>query len=514
VLVALSAAALSAGVAVAAAPDQAAPPGTPTEVATNLGAFPAPHGNYTNDRNVTGSKINSSNVATLTKAWSFALSGKSAFGVFSANPIITKDSVYLQDINSNVFKLDRATGVAKWTKKFNAPTTGPNGVALGNGMVFGGTATEAFALDDATGAVKWSRKLVRQKSEGIDMAPLVWNNMVIISTVPGASLANFYGGGGKGIVHALDVATGATKWSFDTTTSNLWGNPKVNSGGGLWSTPSVDKNGDIYMAVANPGPWPGVPGKPNGASRPGPNLYTNSLVVLDGDTGALKWHWQAIKHDLRDWDLHLGPILTSFTINGVPTDVAVLGGKMGTVYVVDRNTRQLIWKKDVGKHTPEDGPNRNAPMKKFPVTVYPGWLGGVETSMAVADGVIYVPVNNLCSIYERQDNFTKGSKLCDFATSTGQMLALDGATGSVRWNKTVKQQNYGGATVANDLVFTMFFDGTTYAYNRTNGAEAWKQKGPAQGNATLAVSEDMVIVGTGFASAKGQKAQVVAYKLP
>ena len=112
----------------------------------------------------------------------------------------------------------------------------------------------------------------------------------------------------------------------------------------------MDENGDIYVAVANPGVFPGTPDFPNGASRPGPNLYTNSLVVLDGKTGKLKWHYQAIRHDIRDWDLHLGPILTTFTINGTPTDVVVLSGKMGTVYVVNRTTHKLIWKRDVGKH--------------------------------------------------------------------------------------------------------------------------------------------------------------------
>jgi len=287
--------------------------------------------------------------------------------------------------------VDRATGKVKWEHKFDKPTTGPNGVAIGGGMVVGGTATSAFALDAATGDVKWEKKIIRQSSEGVDMAPLIWNDTAIISTVPGASLANFYGGGGKGIVYALDLATGAEKWTFDTTTDNLWGNPKVNTGGGLWQTPSVDADGKIYMAVANPGPWPGNKQYANGSSRPGDNLYTNSLVVLDGKTGKLDWYWQGLAHDLRDWDMHLGPILTDFTINGDTRPVVVLGGKLGTVFVVDRETHKLIWKADVGKHTPEagaadgvgktlagtavsnpkpdqDGPNRNAPFTTFPTT--------------------------------------------------------------------------------------------------------------------------------------------------
>jgi outer membrane protein assembly factor BamB len=501
------------------------PAGTPAEVTDAASAFPAPNGDYHNTRAV-GGRINGSNIATLEKAWSVPLTGESTFGVFSANPIVTTDTVYLQDIGSNVTAVDRATGEVKWERTFDKPTTGPNGVAIGGGMVVGGTATSVFALNADTGEIAWEKEIIRQPSEGVDMAPLIFDDTVYISSVPGASLANFYGGGGKGIVYALDLATGEEKWQFDTTTDDLWGNPKVNTGGGLWQTPAVDENGDLYMAVANPGPWSGTKEYPNGTSRPGDNLYTNSLVVLDGETGEVKWHWQAISHDLRDWDLHLGPILTTFAIDGEETPVVVLSGKMGTVYVVNRDTHELIWKKDVGKHTPEagaadgrgpadqDGPDRNAPFTKFPVTVYPGWLGGVETAMAVSDGVIYVPVNNLCSVYTSHANFTEGSELCDFATSSGELLALDGATGEELWKKDFDTQNYGGATVVNDAVVTVTFDGKIHAFDKADGTELWTEQLPAQSNSTPAIADDMIVAGAGFASAQGMTPEVVAYKLP
>jgi glucose dehydrogenase len=371
------------------------------------------------------------------------------------------------------------------------------------------------------------------------MAPLIWNDTVIISSVPGASLANFYGGGGKGIVYALDLATGEEKWQFDTTTDNLWGNEKVNTGGGLWQTPSVDDEGNVYIAVANPGPWSGTKEYPNGSSRPGDNLYTNSLVVLDGNTGKVKWYYQALSHDLRDWDLHLGPILADFTIDGKETPVVVLSGKLGTVYVVNRDTHELIWKKDVGKHTPEagfqdgigttlqgtkvtkakadeDGPDRNAPFETFndPVVVYPGWLGGVETPMAVSDGVIYVPVNNLCGVYFRQENYTAGAELCDFATSNGEMLALDGATGDEIWKAEMPTQNYGGATVVNDVVIGVDFNGLMHAYKKADGSEVWTQQLPAASNSAPAIADDAIIAGAGFAATADQKPAVVAYRLP
>lgn len=502
------------------------PTGTPSVVSDNAGSFSAPNADYNNTRAV-GGKINAGNIADLTKAWSMPLTGESTFGVFSANPVSTKDTVFLQDISSNVYAVNKADGKVKWERKFDSPSSGPNGVALGDGVVVGGTATDAFGLDAETGEVKWQKKITRQASEGVDMAPLVWNDTAIISSVPGASLSNFYGGGGKGIVYAFDLNTGEQKWEFDTTTDNLWGNPKVNSGGGLWGTPSVDGDGNIYMAVANPGPWPGVAQFPNGTSRPGDNLYTNSLVVLDGKTGEYKWHWQAIGHDLRDWDLHLPPILTDFTIDGTETPVVVVSGKMGTVYVVNRDTHELIWKKDVGKHTPEagagdgkgiadqDGPNRNAPFTKLPVTVYPGWLGGVETPMAVSDGIIYVPVNNLCSVYTSQANYTEGSELCDFSTAGGELVALDGATGDEVWKKDFDSMNYGGSTVVNDVVVNITFDGKIRAFNKKDGAEVWTEQLPAQANATPAITDDMVITGAGFASdTTKMKAEVVAYKLP
>lgn len=520
------------GTAIACGDDEedsaAFPAGTPSEVSDSAGAFPAPNGNYANTREVDGGAINAENISTLEEAWTMDLGGTSAFGVFSSNPVVTDDTVYLQDINSNVFAVDRTTGEPKWERAFDAPTTGPNGVAVGEGFVVGGTATSAFALDAETGEVAWEKEIVRQPSEGVDMAPLIWDGKVIISSVPGASLANFYGGGGRGIVYALDLETGEEVWQFDTTSDELWGNAEVNSGGGLWQTPAIGTDGNIYMAVANPGPWPGTPEFPNGSSRPGPNLYTNSLVVLDGETGELQWHWQALAHDLRDWDLHLGPILTTAEIDGESRDVVVLSGKLGTVYVLDRESRELIWEKDVGLHTPEsgigttggegrpdqDGPNRNAPFREFPVTVYPGWLGGVETAMAVSDGVVYVPVNNLCSIYRRQGNFTEGSELCDLAQGTGELVALDLATGEEIWKKDLPQQNYGGATVVNDVVVTGTFDGMMHAFNKADGTEVWTKQLPAQSNSTPAITGDMIIQGAGFAAAPGQKAQVVAYRLP
>ena len=150
---------------------------------------------------------------------------------------------------------------------------------------------------------------------------------------------------------------------------------------------------------------------------------------------------------------------------------------------------------------------------KLPVTIYPGLLGGVETPMAASDGVIYAAVNNLCAVIESQDGLA-GISQCDFATNTGELVALQGATGKVLWKKTFKAGAYGAATVVNDLVLTATFDGRLYAFARANGKLVWQKRLPAISNSTPAVTENEIIVGAGFAATPKMKAQVIAYRLP
>src|SRR6185312_920000 len=124
-------------------------------------------------------------------------------------------TVYLQDLSSNVYALDRATGALKWQHTFNRPSVGPNGVAYGYGRIYGATESEAFALDAQTGKLLWSRKLIRNRNEGIDITPQVFDNTVVVSTIPG-NTKSFYKGNGDGIVWALDAASGRPKWKFNT----------------------------------------------------------------------------------------------------------------------------------------------------------------------------------------------------------------------------------------------------------------------------------------------------------
>jgi glucose dehydrogenase len=323
----------------------------PPEWAANAGSWPAHNHDLSNTRATTQTPINSQTVSRLKVKWRFPLKGTGAFGSFSSTPIVLNGTVYLQDLASNVYALDRSTGKLEWQHLFNKPSAGPNGIAYGYGRIYGATETNAFALDARSGNVIWTRKLIRNNDEGIDMTPQVFDNTVVFSTVPG-NTTSFYKGNGDGIVWALDAATGAPKWKFNTVSdgAKLWGNPKANSGGGLWYPPAVDSQGRVFISVANPAPLYGTPKFPNGSSRPGPDLYTNSIVALDGQTGKLLWYRQAVPHDVRDYDLMIPAIITTLPIQGVQTEVVLVAGKMGKAFAYRAGNGQRLWTRPVGRH--------------------------------------------------------------------------------------------------------------------------------------------------------------------
>jgi outer membrane protein assembly factor BamB len=491
--------------------DNGVPEGAPKEASDFANEWPAPNGDLAN-RRVASSDIDSGNVGQLGVAWTVPITGGGTFGNYASTPIVADGVVYTQDLTSNVKAIDLKSGQVKWTKDYDSPTVGPNGVTIGYDKIYGATSEFAFALDKDTGQEVWrSQKLVRNANEGIDMAPAVFDGTVYVSTVPG-NPKSFYKGNGAGVLFALDADTGKEKWKFWTVPENLWSDQHtdINSGGGLWHPPAFDDDGNVYIDVANPAPWPGTPELPWGSSRPGANLYTNSVVKLNPDDGKIIWYRQVLPHDVYDWDLQLPPVLTK---DG-DRDLVLASGKLGYVFAVDQSDGSIVWKKAVGKHSGHDRDNEIAlegdydRMPKLPITLLPGILGGVETQMAVDDGVVYAPIVNLPTVFNAQNKFD-----LQIPKGTGEMVALNVSDGSVKWKRDFPQPAYGAATVSNDLVFTTTFDGKLIALDRDNGTVVWEKKLPAGTNATVAIVGDTLITAASFPQTKDQRPMIVAYRL-
>jgi len=439
-----------------------------------------------------------SNVDALEVSWEFPVEASTGYGGMTATPIVIGETIYLQDMLSNVFALDRASGALRWQQTIDVPCIGPNGVAIAYGRLFAeaGDTAEVFSVDAATGKELWRVQLSNNPGEGIDMAPAVFDSTVYVSTVAGNS-HSFNDGGTKGILYALNAASGTTLWQFDTTTNNLWGNPRVNSGGGLWYPPSFDDSVGMFFGVANAAPWPGTQPYPNASSRTPPNDYASCMVALDRNTGAVRWHYNAAPHDLFDHDFQNAPVLVDTEIDGVPRQLAIGSGKTGTVVAVDRASGEVLWATNVGTH-------RNDAVTSLtdePLEVYPGAWGGVLTPLAYADGRLFVPVVNQPTVYTASAFDSRS--MFDFSKAAGELVALEARTGETLWRQTFDSPAVGAATVVNDVVVTAGLDGGIRCFSTTTGAPL-RQFGVGAGvNAPPAIAGDLLIApaaGPWFAS--------------
>jgi glucose dehydrogenase len=477
-----------------------------------------PGGNQQNTRDVS-SAINSSNVSKLGVAWTVPLRIPTTHtdGAYATTPVVAHGVVYVQDLESNVMAIRLATGKVLWRRAYNSPNGGPDGVTVAHGVVYGATSRAAFALSAATGRQLWIRTLVRNDHEGIDMAPGYNHGTVYVSTVPSNSLVGQYLPNAKGTLWALNAASGKPDWSWDEV-QNLWGHPDINSGGGQWYPPSLDAQGNIYVGVGNPGPVSGVHGYPWGTSRPGPDLYTDSVVKLSPQ-GKVLWYFQLTPHDVFDWDMQNSPVLTA--AHGEP--VVIDGGKAGILIELDARTGKLIWKRSVGVHNGHDNdglltenakPSNHLKLARQ-FCLEPGIYGGVLTQLASNGSTTFAAINdtptpvcggNGCSI-------STSAAIESVLKGTGEIVAVNQDTGAIEWDTKLPSSPYGAATVTNDVVFTTTFHGDLDALSATTGAILLKIPLSAGSNAPVAIDGDYLIAGAGVALAKGQQPLIIAYKL-
>jgi len=209
-----------------------------------------------------------------------------------------------------------------------------------------------------------------------------------------------------------------------------------------------------------------------------------------------------LPHDLFDYDLQISPILANLDINGSKKDIIISAGKMGKVYGFDRSTGKTLWETKVGVH-------QNSELTELPegkTKVAPGPLGGVETPLAYADGVVFIPVINMVVEFTPSQFVAESF---DFGAATGELVAIDAATGQILWDKKIDQMVVGAATVVNDLVFTSTYNGMIYAFDRKTGEEVWSYQAPGGINGWPAVSEDTIIFPVGV----GQNPVLLALRI-
>ena len=510
---ALTVASLTGGIIVAGCSSSGQPAPTSSTfagAASPTGSWAFPNGDLANTRDAVGSRISSSNVASLKEAWTFKLSGTAATGVsyagsLAAAPVVVNGVVYLQDLYANVYAISLATGKPKWEYQANLAEKsgpGPDGVAVANGVVYGDTSTAVFALSAATGQVIWNDGSLLNSGQGsFEIQPAVAAGRVY--------LASAYGSGpGGGVILALDASTGKELWSFNTVTGGVATGVKALGlgSGGAWETPLIGADGSVTFGTGNPYQSIG-----EAISHPSQQLYTDSEVNLSAATGKLRWYYQAVPNDFKDYDMQLSPIAAS--AGGVPAIIG--GGKMGYVYAMNASTGALLWKTPVGTHNGHDNDSQlllaHKLTIKLPYTFEPGALGGVLTNMAVADGSVY-----LATIDLPLTATTSSSVDGDAATvgPAGEIEALSLATGKVEWDTRVPTLPLGATTVSNDLVFTSLYNGDLLALNRASGAVVYERKLPTSTNSPIAITGNAILVPAGGpkTSAKGGGSpQLVAY---
>ena len=471
------------------------------------------NGNYNQTRYYPAGQINRKNVNSLKRAWVFKTEVKESM---ETSPIVVNGTMYVTTSFNHVYALDAETGNQKWHYKHNmGPITtyccGPNnrGVFPYGNMVYMGTLdAKLVALDAKTGSKVWEQQIADPElGYSETMAPTAVDGKILIGTNGGEY-------GIRGFVKAYDAKTGTLLWHFHSIPENSvgsWeqydatglymhrdiaaekaalaklGDPYKTLGGGVWQNMAIDReNGRVYFVAGNPSP------DLYGAIRPGDNLYTNSLVSVDLDTGEKRCHFQYIAHDVWDLDAVSPPILVPVKDNDGNTVKGVLhGGKTGYVYVHRASDCSLIRFSE--PMVVQE--NRWVLPTKDGARMLPGANGGVEWSPMATDpsqNMVYAINLHQPMTYHVEETPYPGGKLWlggAFKVITseeqyGNVTAIDYNTGKIKWQVKTQQPMIGGIlATGGGLVFTGEGNGLFKAYNSTTGELMWQDKAAAGVNA-------------------------------
>ncbi len=436
------------------------------------------------------SQITTENVARLAPKWIFQTQVQ---GHMETTPLVMNGLMYFTAPSNHAFAVDLRTGKELW--HYAKTPIGRPGLCcgevnrgfavLGNTLFKVNIEDTLVALDMATGKPLWETEIADyRKGYSGTLAPLVVKDKVLVGTA-GAEF------GIRGFVDAYDPQTGKRLWRFYTIPAKgdpgteTWGKESyLHGGGSTWITGTYDPDLNlVYWGTGNPGP------DMNGDIRPGDNLYTCSMVALDPDTGQMKWHFQFTPHDTHDWDAMGDPVLTDMTVEGKKVKALIHANRNGYFYALDRTSGKFLFAHEYTKVNWADGIGPDGrprviqgiePSEKG-VTVCPGLSGGHNwqaTAFNPRTGLYYFSSTDGCEIFHRNDrDFVEGewyqlsgNKKLPGDQLKGSFIALDAATGKVRWRFEMLQNPSGGAlTTAGNLVFTGDAHGNLIALDARSG---------------------------------------------
>jgi alcohol dehydrogenase (cytochrome c) len=453
------------------------------------------YGAYDGARYSALDQINAQNVAKLKPAWVFqygviGLTPSPATYSFEATPIIVDGVMYLTGADGYVWAIDAASGQTLWEYHHALPFDTPlccgnanRGVAVAAGKVFVVTANgHLLALDATSGKPVWDTLFADVRAgETATLAPLVVKDKVLV----GASGGEY---GVRGHLDAFDIASGKPAWRFYTVPkpgepgAETWRDTAWQRGGGAtWITGSYDPDLNlVFWSAGNPSP------DFDGSARPGDNLYTDSVLALDPDTGALKWHYQMTPHDVWDYDGVSENIL--FDAGGRK----LLGhfDKDGYLFVLDRTNGRLVHVSRFARADWGDiDPSGKVTVSKVPTPsgerICPGPAGAKEwphASYSRQSHLLYTPVIEQCAVFKTfRTEFREslpywgGEAKADPNEHVGYIKAIDPLNGNEAWAWKTDHPVLGSVlTTAGGLVFAGLATGEFVALDARSGRPLWR----------------------------------------
>ena len=464
-------------------------------------------GSYFSQRYSALTQITRDNVKSLTLKWVWR---PRYLDKMESTPLVVDGVLYAVQ-NSEVVALDAETGRNFWTFRYQVPPESNayvmvvKGLGYADGRVFWPTYDgHLIAIDTKTGKAIWNKTILDwKKGLQLNVAPLVVKDKVILGPATNEFGTNCW-------VAAYDVRTGDEVWRFKTVPepgergNDTWpGDSWKHGGAPIWVTGSYDPETNLtFWGTGNPNPgWNGGP------RNPGDNLYADSVVALDVDTGRLKWHYQFTPNDEFDWDSVQVPVLANIDWQGRPRKVMLWANRNGFVYVLDRTTGEFLLGKAFVKQNWNLGfdngrPVRDPKAKPTPegTRIEPGTQGGTNwysPSFSPRTGLFYVSAwDNYSALarYAEVPPWAEGKKYTGRAPAGrgaggrgspvayrteaegyGAVRAIDPKTGDKKWDfKMVDYTESGVLTTASDLLFSGGREGHFFALDARTGELLWR----------------------------------------